>query len=149
MEASELAALEAQNKEQDAQMKAMMKQMGLEEETIDRGGEEDEYDKVLKQLGINPDQNGDEDIMAMLNKDADEMDDDALLEQIGAGHVQVESPRTKANKLKEEADGLKDQMKALMAQGRKPEAAGLLKQYKAKMADHEGALALVEAAPQK
>ena len=58
----------------------MMKQMGIENPGAERvGNAEDEYDKVLKQMGINPNKNEDEDILAMLDKENADMNDDDLL----------------------------------------------------------------------
>jgi hypothetical protein len=60
-------------------MKTMMKQMGMEmedEDMKDHFDEDDEYYKVMKQLGVDPNKNDDEDILAMLDVNAN--DDDLL-----------------------------------------------------------------------
>jgi hypothetical protein len=61
-------------------MKAMMKQMGLEGDVDmkDEFDEEEEYMKVLKGLGVDPNKNEDEDILAMLNNEAYQNDEDIL-----------------------------------------------------------------------
>lgn len=85
MDAKELKALEAMNAAQGKQMKEMMKQMGLEMDDEDMDGfkEEDEYDKVLRQMGIDPNKvENDEDIIAMLGNGEDELDDDAALREV-------------------------------------------------------------------
>lgn len=71
-------------------MKQMMKQMGIDMDDEELFNEEDEYDKVLKQMGIDPNKNDDQDILNLIGDGNDE-DDDALIRQLDQ-HIQKESP---------------------------------------------------------
>ena len=148
MDPNQLSALQAQQKAQNDQMKAMMKQMGVEYEQEDNFNEEDEYDKVLKQMGIKASSNENDDIAMLLKggkeENYEDMDDDTLLNSI-MGEVNgtapnqkaMESPLVKAKRSKEKADKLKDDMKAFMQAGNKQQAAVLLREYKAEMVTYQ------------
>ena len=56
--------------------------MGLdvdEDMTADNFNEDEEYNKVLQQLGVDPNKNQDADLEAILNQKEEDLDDDALL----------------------------------------------------------------------
>lgn len=76
-------------------MKAMLKQYGIDQDAD--MNEEDEYDKILNQLGVKA-SSGDnnDDVMDILNaKDDDEdMDDDALLAQFLPQEMKPKSPKS-------------------------------------------------------
>ena len=130
MEPHELAALEAQKATQDKQMAAMMQEYGL-----DPGGGVGgaELADLAKEMGMKPGQGGmsEEDqimanIAAMEDMDPENMTEDQLLAELGA-----KSPADEAEELKTQIDDLLAEIKALMGQGKKAEAAGKLRERKA------------------
>lgn len=121
-------------------MKQMMKQMGIEYD-MDEDNElnaDDEYAKILKQMGIK-EGGGDDDVMRILQageEDVDMMDDDALLRQYMPDELKPKSPRTEAKQAKDKAETLRAEMKKLMAAGKKTEAVPLMREFKAEMAKY-------------
>jgi hypothetical protein len=77
-------------------MKAMLKQYGIDQD--EDMNEEDEYDKILKQMGVKVTGNENDDVMAIWNgKDDDddmEEDDDAILAKYMPPELKPKSPRS-------------------------------------------------------
>jgi len=108
-------------------MKAMMKQMGLDQDMDDDGDEE--FKKIMKQFGMKKSE--DDEILAGLQSDEDmdpeNMTDEQLLAEI-ADHIPT--PKSEALAIRERIDATKAKMRALVDSGNRPEAAKFVPQMK-------------------
>ena len=102
-------------------MNDMMRQMGMEIDEEQGLDEDDEMRKIMKDMGV--------------QEDPENMDDDAILAELEM--AENDEKIQQGRNLRDKAEELKTETKALNSQGKKAEALAKMREFKAAQAQYD------------
>ena len=116
-----MQAFARQEAAQKKQMNDMMRQMGMEIDEEQGLDEDDEMRKIMKDMGV--------------QEDPENMDDDAILAELEM--AENDEKIQQGRNLRDKAEELKTETKALNSQGKKAEALAKMREFKAAQAQYD------------
>ena len=116
-----MSAFAKQEAAQKKQMNDMMRQMGMEIDEEQGLDEDDEMRKIMKDMGV--------------QEDPENMDDDAILAELEM--AENDEKIQQGRNLRDKAEELKTETKALNSQGKKAEALAKMREFKAAQAQYD------------
>ena len=116
-----MQAFARQEAAQKKQMNDMMRQMGMEIDEEQGLDEDDEMRKIMKDMGV--------------QEDPENMDDDAILAELEM--AENDEKIQQGRNLRDKAEELKTETKALNSQGKKAEALDKMREFKAAQAQYD------------